>query len=195
MSVTPTAPTPVSSRTIWASSPAAEGRKPRAMSSSDRSATLSARSDEAAATRSSSRCRSARTVMKRAAPMGFMAIMAGPMASTTATARLKGWVRTRTMPMWSTSPTRVVRNATRGVMSTSGRFRSAMLTRPPRTPSSVVATAPAKAAAPPRANTRWNPAVTPTRSPRTGPPSRPASTEPTARAFTMACPSTTGTPR
>jgi hypothetical protein len=86
VSVTPTAPTPVSSFTMVARSVATSGRKPREVSSSVRSATLSARSEEAAATRSSSRWRSSSTVMKSAAPSGFMAIIGGPMASTTATA-------------------------------------------------------------------------------------------------------------
>ena len=195
VSVTPTAPTPVSSFTMVASSVAASGRKPRAMSSRERSATLSARSEEAAATRSSSRCRSRSTVMKRVAPIGFMRIMGGPMASTTATARENGWVRSSTIPMWMTSPAKVVMKATRGVIRISGLRFSARWTSPPRPPSSVVATAPASAAAPPSAVTRCTPAVTPTRIPSTGPPSRPARTAPTARAFTMACPPTTGTPR
>ncbi|MFT3915827.1 MAG: hypothetical protein QM704_17470 [Anaeromyxobacteraceae bacterium] len=51
-----------------------------------RSATSSARAEEAAATASSSRWRSRSTVMKSAEPMGFASTMGGAMAWTIARA-------------------------------------------------------------------------------------------------------------
>ena len=93
MSVTPTAPTPVSSFTIVASSFATSGPKPRAMSPSVRSATLSARAEDAAATRSCSRCRSFSTAMKSAAPTGFARIIGRAMIRTTSAPCPKGFVR------------------------------------------------------------------------------------------------------
>ena len=82
MSVTPTAPTPVSSLMIAASSPAVSRPIPRPRRRRVRSATLRARAEDIAATRSWSRWRSSTTIMKSAAPIGFAMTIAGAMART-----------------------------------------------------------------------------------------------------------------